>query len=70
MTDSEKLDAVMAEVRAIRAEMAAMRQLHEMLLVARPTQKALAAKLGVHPCTLSRRRKRERIRRILDRANA
>ena len=57
MTQDEKLDAIWAEVRE-------MRRLHETLLTKRPTLKDQAKEVGVHPSTLSRRRKREELRRL------
>lgn len=48
----------------IDARLARMERLHEELLVKRPKQKDIAKQMGVHPTTLSRRRQRERLRRL------
>lgn len=54
----------------INARLERMERLHEELLVKRPKQKDLAKAMGVHPTTLSRRRNRERLRRLVNGSGA
>lgn len=49
----------------IRERLERMERLHNTLLVKQPKQKDLARQMGIHPTTLSRRRRRERMRQMV-----
>jgi hypothetical protein len=59
MTDSEKLDVIMARLER-------MERLWSDLLLKRPTRAQQAKKAGVHPSTLRRREKRLEMDRLIN----
>lgn len=64
MSANPKTDRELLE--SIHAMLSRMEELHVDLLVKKPTQKELARRLGVHPVTISRRRQRKQIARLLE----